>query len=1072
MVATAEHCVATAEHCVPTAEHCVPTTKQVVPPTELLQQYLQCSQPIIHKTHSQSVVQPIREFALNIEGLRADEGEARRVRSSTGMNRETPRENLATSGIVWQDLQVRESGRDPTGKRTRFASVGNPKPLDSDWRTAFWRVVASDAIFRWRVTAEFAISDCFASVFPSTLWFRRVMKSCSLYREQPLHAVRREHCPPAQSLALSGDGALETRGSVVLIAAAFLGLKRGKHHRVGEGLNQQWHVRSSVVENSLFRTTTSGDGRGRKGRGLCPVRSGALSRPLTHDLATSPPPPSPQHNPPPPPRITAPATPRIIVPLTLINTDDASLTPRSPGPEMRRRRVHYSHLPLSTLPRRLAYSPPAKANRVQSPAGSLPGFRTWESCRTMPPVGGFSRGYTFAREEVQFADVSRISLTHSLEYRRHVLRLTTNGGNRTFPEVADGTPSSLGVLLVQCRGDKDLVRRVSSRNIVGALGLSGGEVPEKTRRPAASSGTIPHAEVNPRATPLGLNLVRLGGRQVFRRISNKLEWKSRKRQAVLQRRVGGGGSQAKGVRIVARRVVQERMSDLSKGGTVAERLDCSPPTKENRVQSPGRVTPGFSQVVIVPDDVAGRRVFLGDIQFLPPLHSGAVPSSPHYTLIGSQDLVVKSRLNLSTQLEQANDQGIILIKHSNTASEAKPAQRRGHRLRVCTEAKQRIMPGFTFAHATCHVELVVGSRVCGLFAVSSHFCNRERWGNCAHLSEIVIKEVADLNRNMAAMIIENEDNRITFSRLGMFCEMVQPLKKKVLIYPPTPLKSATDPRGNTPHPRSRSEGAIRATLTLAPSASSPLRARRASSSRKLQPSQTLPLTGVDAIGSGRSALICMTSDAQVRAAPTRRQIARIGNRDVTASFTLEESARGQGGRGLQARTRKKKLQQPTELRLVLWLNVRAGIARSTPPRVAQQRVEARRRTISASRAVVLTSQIPGDRARGQERTSDGGSGRHLACRRRRRLYPRTERREEHIPWILLRRPTELLRDAASARSENIPGSRRPPVVDRPGEITTTEEFSSRRSRRDFSTRAVALNERHNSSRTSAQPDGN
>ncbi|KAJ8876288.1 hypothetical protein PR048_024198 [Dryococelus australis] len=39
-----------------------------------------------------------------------------------------------------------------------------------------------------------------------------------------------------------------------------------------------------------------------------------------------------------------------------------------------------------------ACSPSTKANRVQSPAGS-PDFRKWESCRTMPLVGGFSRGF-------------------------------------------------------------------------------------------------------------------------------------------------------------------------------------------------------------------------------------------------------------------------------------------------------------------------------------------------------------------------------------------------------------------------------------------------------------------------------------------------------------------------------------------------------------------------------------------------------------------------------------------------------------------------------------------------------
>ncbi|KAJ8897937.1 hypothetical protein PR048_003295 [Dryococelus australis] len=41
---------------------------------------------------------------------------------------------------------------------------------------------------------------------------------------------------------------------------------------------------------------------------------------------------------------------------------------------------------------RLAFSHPAKAGRVQCPAASLPDIRMWESCRTMPLVGGFSRG--------------------------------------------------------------------------------------------------------------------------------------------------------------------------------------------------------------------------------------------------------------------------------------------------------------------------------------------------------------------------------------------------------------------------------------------------------------------------------------------------------------------------------------------------------------------------------------------------------------------------------------------------------------------------------------------------------
>ncbi|KAJ8885394.1 hypothetical protein PR048_011591 [Dryococelus australis] len=42
----------------------------------------------------------------------------------------------------------------------------------------------------------------------------------------------------------------------------------------------------------------------------------------------------------------------------------------------------------------LACSPPTKASWGQSPAWSLPDFRIWESCRSIPLVDGFSRGYT------------------------------------------------------------------------------------------------------------------------------------------------------------------------------------------------------------------------------------------------------------------------------------------------------------------------------------------------------------------------------------------------------------------------------------------------------------------------------------------------------------------------------------------------------------------------------------------------------------------------------------------------------------------------------------------------------
>ncbi|KAJ8886110.1 hypothetical protein PR048_012319 [Dryococelus australis] len=46
--------------------------------------------------------------------------------------------------------------------------------------------------------------------------------------------------------------------------------------------------------------------------------------------------------------------------------------------------------PSATVAERLACFSPTKANQVQFPVGSLPDFRTWELCLTVPFVGGFS----------------------------------------------------------------------------------------------------------------------------------------------------------------------------------------------------------------------------------------------------------------------------------------------------------------------------------------------------------------------------------------------------------------------------------------------------------------------------------------------------------------------------------------------------------------------------------------------------------------------------------------------------------------------------------------------------------
>ncbi|KAJ8878994.1 hypothetical protein PR048_019600 [Dryococelus australis] len=71
--------------------------------------------------------------------------------------------------------------------------------------------------------------------------------------------------------------------------------------------------------------------------------------------------------------------------------------------------------------------------------------------------------------------------------------------------------------------------------------------------------------------------------------------------------------------------------------TVADQLDCSSPTKANWVQSPVGSLRLFAR-----GNCAGRCCWsenlLGDLTILPPFHSGTALYSPHFTLIGFQDL--------------------------------------------------------------------------------------------------------------------------------------------------------------------------------------------------------------------------------------------------------------------------------------------------------------------------------------------------------------------------------------------------------------------------------------------------
>ncbi|KAJ8874068.1 hypothetical protein PR048_024909 [Dryococelus australis] len=112
---------------------------------------------------------------------------------------------------------------------------------------------------------------------------------------------------------------------------------------------------------------------------------------------------------------------------------------------------------------RLARSPPTKVNRAQSPAGS-PDFRKWDSCRTMPLVGGFSQGSpTFP----------------ALSFRRRSIFTSI-----TLIDSED--------LAVKSRPNL-FTHSVTFNSIWISAGMKGRaerEIPEKTSRPTASFGTI------------------------------------------------------------------------------------------------------------------------------------------------------------------------------------------------------------------------------------------------------------------------------------------------------------------------------------------------------------------------------------------------------------------------------------------------------------------------------------------------------------------------------------------------------------------------------------------------------
>ncbi|KAJ8894650.1 hypothetical protein PR048_007314 [Dryococelus australis] len=220
------------------------------------------------------------------------------------------------------------------------------------------------------------------------------------------------------------------------------------------------------------------------------------------------------------------------------------------------------------------------------------------------------------------------------------------------------------------------------------------DIPEKARRPAASSGTIPTCE-NPRVIRPGIEP---GGVEVsavcsylavnvYLTLSHKflklssladLPWRSGlvRSRSVVREVLGSNPSKGMGYGHTRQ---QNDASDskrietlLANQGQVANSPASRPANREpvsqhaevwrhEKTRGRGGVVarllafhldeqssiPGFRHVGIVADDAAGWSAgFLGHLPLPPPLHSGTTLYTPRFTIIGSQDLDVRSRPNL------------------------------------------------------------------------------------------------------------------------------------------------------------------------------------------------------------------------------------------------------------------------------------------------------------------------------------------------------------------------------------------------------------------------------------------
>ncbi|KAJ8869236.1 hypothetical protein PR048_030808 [Dryococelus australis] len=186
---------------------------------------------------------------------------------------------------------------------------------------------------------------------------------------------------------------------------------------------------------------------------------------------------------------------------------------------------HDSHLRISGGPagaNRLATVPPP------TPAGSLPDFRVWESCRMMPVVGGFSRGYPVS-PNLAFRLCSFRSLPSGRKFTKELIPTDSpQRSSKICISLLFGTKLPW-MCSICAASDERCEVQGSVRCGIDQLDNGGfyhshqqnrevnmeqprnawagkRDIPEKIRRLAVSSVTI-HACANPEVTPPGIEPV-------------------------------------------------------------------------------------------------------------------------------------------------------------------------------------------------------------------------------------------------------------------------------------------------------------------------------------------------------------------------------------------------------------------------------------------------------------------------------------------------------------------------------------------------------------------------------------